>query len=99
MSLPHLMGAYFHPHWRFDANEPSDVVTDFVVGEGVAMPRQALDDIDLLLGCGYDDAELTRIVIQDLRAYYDPHGSGDTMAEWLRWVRSQLVQQADQQNQ
>ncbi|NJL27534.1 MAG: hypothetical protein HC897_06365 [Thermoanaerobaculia bacterium] len=89
--LRQFFGAYFHQDWCLDANEPDQIVQQYL-SEGRSLKE--LTRLALLIEkyaeLMDDDSALERALFSDLWCYYMPSADGLAAHAWLRHVASLL---------
>jgi len=89
-ALFQLFGGYFHQDWREEHPSPASAIAAFA-GEA---PRDAIiaagAEIDSLLGTGFNDEELARLLTEGFGGNYIPERDGLTVSKWLVEIRASL---------
>jgi hypothetical protein len=89
-ALAQLCGGYFHQDWREDHASSDDALQAFARDTSPATVTAAAHDIDRLLGAGFDDLALARLLADGLDCNYVAETDGITAAAWLAGVRDSL---------
>jgi hypothetical protein len=90
-ALWQLFGAYFHQDWDLSGPDWQSVLAEYVDTAQPETALQAAGELAALLRDIPDDAELRRIVPDDLGCEYLPEPGGLTMREWLMEMQRQLA--------
>jgi hypothetical protein len=90
-ALKDFMAAYFHQDWDFDAESPTEVVSQYLRDtasspELVSVARA----LRVLVNGSEDDEALTRRLFSEFGCYFDPRGSGQPTRGWLRSLADQV---------
>ena len=89
-ALAQLLAGYYHQDWRQDHATPDAAVHAFADDASPDTVADAASDIDRLLGAGFDDAGLTRVLADGFDCNFVPGASGVTPAGWLMHLRDTL---------
>ncbi len=89
-ALAQLFGGYFHQDWREDHASADDALQAFARDSSPETVTAAANDIDRLLGAGFDDVALARLLADGLDCNYIAETDGVTAPAWLASVRDSL---------
>ena len=89
-ALAQLCGGYYHQDWREDHASSDEALQGFIRDTSVETVTAAADDIDRLLGAGFDDVALARLLADGLDCNYVAEPDGVSAATWLANVRDSL---------
>jgi len=89
-ALAQLLGGYYHQDWHEDHATPDAALHAFADGASPETVDAAAGDVDRLLGAGFDDAGLARVLADGFDCNYVPVANGLTPAWWLIHVRETL---------
>src|SRR5438874_11551730 len=85
-NLVQFFGAYFHQDWDADDPTPEAVIRRFVTTNELEAVRKVVGELDDLLSLPLSEAELRRLLLDDLLCCYLPP-DGRSVRTWLTWVR------------
>lgn len=88
-ALDQLMGAYFHQDWEEDADDPMEVVDQFLRGEPSLAPLLG-PEIDELLASEASEAELRRLLVDGFGGNYAADWNGGTYRAWLQQIADRV---------
>lgn len=92
--LEQFFGAYFHEDCLDFDGTAEMAVKRYARDASREVMSRTLQELDQLLSLGLPEAELDRVMFNDLGCYYNPEPDGMSMIEWLQWVRSTLKKYA-----
>lgn len=81
---------YFHPDWRLDAADRSEVVEAFLASNDSHTVKEVLRDLQDLLAEPLKEPELRSLVLERYSLFFDPAQEGITMRDWLEGLRLEL---------
>ena len=90
-ALFQLFGGYFHEDWLDEHGQPSAALQAFRREAPADAVRDAVSELDLILGAGLDDAALARLLDLGFACNYVPERDGLTSTAWLTQVRDALL--------
>jgi CdiI immunity protein len=90
-ALSQLLAGYYHQDWRQDHATPDAALHAFATDSSPETVKAAAADIDRLVGAGFDDAGLTRVLAEGFDCNYVPDASGVTPTGWLTHTRDVLL--------
>jgi hypothetical protein len=88
--LCNFMSAYFHQDWTDEADNPDQVIENYLTAEPREYTVGSLEEIRRLLGERRADAELEQYLLVRLGCYYDPTADGVTVSQWLQIIADRL---------
>jgi CdiI immunity protein len=86
-ALAQLLAGYYHQDWHEDHATPDAALHAFADDASPETVDAAAGDVDRLLGAGFDDDGLARILADGFDCNYVPVANGLTPAGWLIHVR------------
>lgn len=89
-ALAQLFGGYFHQDWRQDHASPDEALQAFIQDTSPETVTATANDIDRLLGAGFDEVALARVLADGLDCNYVAETDRVTAAAWLASVRDLL---------
>lgn len=89
-ALSQLFGGYFHQDWQQDHASRDAALQAFVRDASPDTAGEAAGEIDRLLGTGFDDNALARMLTDGFDCNYMPESDGISPAAWLGQVRDTL---------
>lgn len=89
-ALAQLLGGYYHQDWREDHTSSDEALQAFLRDTSPETISAAASDIDRLLGAGFDDIALARLLADGLDCNYIAETDGVTATSWLASVRESL---------
>jgi hypothetical protein len=89
-ALAQLCGGYYHQDWREDHASPGEALQGFIRDASPETVTAAAHDIDRLLGAGFDDVALARLLADGLDCNYVGATEGVGAAAWLASLRDSL---------
>ena len=89
--LAQLLAGYYHQDWQQDHATPDAALHAFARDASPDTVASAADDIARLVGVGFDDAALTRVLADGFDCNYVPVANGLTPEGWLLHLRDLLV--------
>jgi CdiI immunity protein len=90
-ALAQLLAGYYHQDWQQDHATPDAAVHAFARDASPDTVASAAGDIARLVGAGFDDAALTRVLADGFDCNYVPVANGLTPEGWLLHLRDLLV--------
>jgi hypothetical protein len=89
-ALAQLFGGYYHQDWRQDHASADEALQAFARDTSAETVSAAATEIDRLLGVGFDDVALARLLADGLDCNYVAQTDGLTAPAWLADVRDGL---------
>jgi hypothetical protein len=89
--LAQLLAGFYHQDWQQDHATPDAALHAFARDASPDTVASAADDIARLVGVGFDDAALTRVLADGFDCNYVPVANGLTPEGWLLHLRDLLV--------
>jgi hypothetical protein len=89
-ALAQLLAGYYHQDWHEDHATPDAALHAFADDASPETVDAAAGDVDRLLGAGFDDDGLARILADGFDCNYVPVANGLTPAGWLIHVGETL---------
>ncbi|WP_250527498.1 contact-dependent growth inhibition system immunity protein [Caballeronia sp. GAWG2-1] len=84
--LEQLLGCYFHQDWTEEFDEDTLVLQAIIKSESKDRLAAAASELNILLGLGLSEAELSLVLVNQLGCYFDPRAKGLTCLQWLKQV-------------
>jgi hypothetical protein len=88
--LEQLLGCYFHQDWAEEFSEDALALQAIIQSESKDRLAAAVSELDVLLGLGLSEAELSSVLDNQLGCYFDASANGGTCLQWLRQVRHEF---------
>ncbi|WP_106856682.1 contact-dependent growth inhibition system immunity protein [Caballeronia novacaledonica] len=85
--LEQLLGCYFHQDWTEEFDEDTLALQAIIESASQDRLAAAAAELDVLLGLGLSEAELSLVLVDQLGCYFDPKAKGSTCSQWLKQVR------------
>lgn len=92
--LEQFFGCYFHQDWREEYASEGLAIKDFVYNDGPEEARNTVEELNKLLSLHVAETELEKAMYAEFGCYFNPAHHGQSMTNWLRWVRDTLVKYA-----
>ncbi len=89
--LRHFFACYFHQDWMVEYANGEMAIKGYVDDDGPEDANRVVRELDQLLGLRLPESELDDAMYRELHCYYNPEPSGQSMTEWLQWVRAMLI--------
>ena len=89
-ALAQLFGGYYHQDWREEHASSDEALHAFIRDTSPQTATGAANDIDRLLGAGFDDVALGRLLADGLDCNYVAEADGVTASAWLASLRDSL---------
>jgi hypothetical protein len=89
-ALAQLFGGYFHQDWRQDHASSDAALQAFIHDTSAETVTAAANDIDRLLGAGFGEVALARLLADGLDCNYVAENDGVSAPAWLASVRDSL---------
>jgi hypothetical protein len=89
-ALTQLLGGYYHQDWREDHASADAALQAFVRDASPQTVAAAANEIDRLLGAGFDAAALAQLLVDGFDCNYVAEADGLTAAAWLAHLRDSL---------
>ena len=89
--LEQFLGASFHQDWMSDSADSESAIRQYLAGESPRVVNTILQELDHLLSLRLSEEKLRDVALRDLGCYYEPNYKGQSMTEWLHFVRSLLA--------
>jgi hypothetical protein len=87
-----VLADVFHQDWDEDYSSPSELIRDYKNRVYPAGVPALICEIDSILSSPMSEAELERLWIDELLAYYMPTGDGLTYRQWFTEIRRILAE-------
>lgn len=90
--LKSFLSGYFHQDWELDANNPDDIIIQFIkTNPPENIVRTIATQIDLYLEKETDDPTTESKLLNELGCYYLPRADGISVRNWLTQVKNRLL--------
>jgi hypothetical protein len=94
--LKNFCSSYFHEDWALDAEDPGDVVSQFLAGSPKSSElRTIAAQILKFIDAHGDDASAETALFASLGCYYLPSADNLSARDWLEELRSTMLSAAD----
>ena len=94
-TIHNFFAGYFHQDWKEDDPNVDAVVQRYMRDSTTQEIRDLIEDIEEYMRDHLDDADLLRLLFEDLGCFYLPTADGLTARQWMTHVVDLLRQEAD----